>query len=192
MTNDNADIMNALITNGSCQLPLPGIPYGFVVVPLDMDAQWVSERMKAMMGAFHDAGGWSDNLPANGYGYEPLQQQEAPPLPPEPDAPRPQQRPQQAAQPPQQTRSGNGNGSAQGRTGGAQNAYGVTLYCPRPECDQAVLAPSVKNKNMDFVESIQREIPASWWHTDADGKSCSTYQSRAIWGPVVAPAAAAR
>ncbi len=71
---------------------------------------------------------------------------------------------------------------AQRAPGGPQqagNAYGVVLTCPiHPG---AVLQPSVKNKNMDWIDELGRDIPASWFHTGPDGKSCSTYQSKAVW-----------
>lgn len=58
-----------------------------------------------------------------------------------------------------------------------QRDYGVTLQCPE---HGATLQPSLKNKTMDVDEETGREIPASWWHTTEDGKSCSVWRSRAV------------
>lgn len=167
---------------------IEGVPYSQVTIALESDFDAVMSNVAAFRDAYV---AWMyPNVPADEQAAEP-NRAEAPPLPPEPDAPRPPQRPQGAPQPGTRPMAGaTGNGSGQRSATHQPNAYGVTLYCPIHE--GAVLAPSVRNKNMDYVESIEREIPASWFHTGPDGKSCSTYQSRAIWGPVVAPAAAAR
>jgi len=84
---------------------------------------------------------------------------DAPPRDDRREAPRGSQRPQQ------------------GR-GGDSNQYGITLKCPD---HGAILRPSVRNKNMDYIEDLGKEIPASWFHTGPDGRTCSVYQSRAEW-----------
>ena len=58
------------------------------------------------------------------------------------------------------------------------NRWGITLLCPEHRVE---LVPSVKNRTMDFIDELGQEIPASWFHKLADGKSHSVYQTKAIW-----------
>lgn len=60
---------------------------------------------------------------------------------------------------------------AQGRPSQA----GVTFKCPEHGDE---LRPSVRNKTMDYVEELGMELPASWFHSGPDGRTCSVYLSR--------------
>src|SRR5262249_28629936 len=77
--------------------------------------------------------------------------------------------------PRQTARPSTHGGSRGGGSGDTSNPYGVTLRCPE---HGDILRPSVRNKDMDWIEELGKEIPASWFHTGPDGKTCSVYQSR--------------
>jgi hypothetical protein len=73
-----------------------------------------------------------------------------------------------------------GNGRSEGaQRRSQQQGYPMRLECPKHQGEE--LRPSVRNKEMDYIDQIDMEIPASWFHTGPDGKSCSSYQSAAIW-----------
>lgn len=165
MTNEpeGADIMNALMTNGSCQLPLPGIPYGFIVVPLEMDAAWVSERMVAMMWAFWDADA--------GFRAQSSTEADTPPLPQEPD--RPQTRPQ-AAQPPRGADGQRGTPSQQRPAGGPQKR-GSGLWCP--DHDGVELVES-KAEYQTYDDVDGQQVPAKFF---CPGESNGTGSNHSVW-----------
>jgi hypothetical protein len=157
------------------QFQIPDLPYSAVTIPIDGNFDAALSQIFAFRDAYF---AWL-NAPQDAAGIAEQERSDEPPLPPEPPELRPQQ-----------TRGGNGTASPQPRAGGprkAGNPYGVTLYCPKHPNEE--LIPSTLNKDMDEVEidGVMKAIPASWWHTGPDKKSCSTYQSKAIWGRVSDP-----
>ena len=68
----------------------------------------------------------------------------------------------------------------QARPAPAQGGNLPKMLCPKHP--GAVLMPSLRNKNTDFDEALGVDIPASWFHKDEQGASCSVWQSQAIRG----------
>jgi hypothetical protein len=143
------------------QINVPGIAYSVVFVPLWAEDfapyfEQIEKFRQAHANAFSEA------------------VSEAAPSGPPPPSTVPPWQPPQAAQRPQ-----NAAPAQRGQQQNGGNSYGVTLLCG--EHDNAQLRPSVKNKDMDFIDDLGREIPASWFHTLPDGKTHTVYQSKAVW-----------
>jgi hypothetical protein len=144
------------------QIPVPGIAYSAARIPFlekHEDYAWYLDALAVFIKAYETRFGQMANRSAADPGPPPADY--APP----PSNPAPV-RPQGGSRPSQGPQNGGNN-------------YGVRLLCG--EHGNAELRPSVKNKNMDFIEDLGREIPASWFHTTPDGKTHTVYQSKAVW-----------
>lgn len=159
MTNENDEALTVpddLPTN-YLKFQVPGFPYSVVSVPLT--DEWIrhgvaSARLVADL--------LTEAFPENGQPDDHEYTRE--PYPERNDAPRGRQEPRQ--------------GGSRPSGGQTANRYGITLKCP----DHGdVLVPSTRNKDMDWIEDIGKEIPASWFHSLPDGKTHTVYQSKAVW-----------
>jgi hypothetical protein len=140
------------------QINVPGVAYSAVFVPLWAEDfgpyfEQIAKFRDAYLGRFSEPVNMADPGPP------------PPSYAPPPSNPAPA-RPQGGSRPSQGPQNGGNN-------------YGVRLLCG--EHGNAELRPSVKNKNMDYIEDLGRAIPASWFHTTPDGKTHTVYQSKAVW-----------
>lgn len=144
------------MTDGNyIQIQVPGVPYSVVRVELTDDLG--ADVAKAIGAALELQAAHADAFNA------------APGLDPRPydDNLSPDYHPNAPSAP--RFRPAPSNGSAQ-----AGNQWG--FYCQQHNAD---LMPSVKNKTVEWDDAVQAEVPASWFHTLPDGKSCSVWRSKA-------------